>query len=265
MDGKPLHCFYPHHDHRCHHPSTEYSFPFTPLRSTSPSPTGCGCCCCFFFLGGSRWGERCIDRTGCTSEEAWEGYINPSSFCFSPRVHFHSLYPGLRVCWCLYQYPALPGLWFSPYDCKLRVNFHCWLRLGLQTSTVSPPILALRLSRQRLLPTWRSFELDSICSHFWWNTTISWHKHNIQSVEFRVQLRSTDVPVRPNFTCLLSFSRQPCSLMREPAVLSTTVRHKSMCLTDLSLVRAHSFYKNGNMEKRLVKMHPQLCVPTYPG
>lgn len=47
-------------------------------------------------------------------------------------------------------------------------------------------------------------------------------------------------------TCLLSFSRQACSLMREPAVLSTTVRHKSMCLTDLSLVRAHSFARQDN-------------------
>ena len=42
-------------------------------------------------------------------------------------------------------------------------------------------------------------------------------------------------------TCLLSFSLQPCSLIRDPVVRSTTVRQRSMCLTDLSLVRAHSY------------------------
>lgn len=45
-------------------------------------------------------------------------------------------------------------------------------------------------------------------------------------------------------TCLLSFSRQPCSFMREPGARSTTVRHKSMCFTDFSLVRAHSCNTN---------------------
>lgn len=54
------------------------------------------------------------------------------------------------------------------------------------------------------------------------------------------------------FTCLLSFSLQPCSLMREPAVLSTTVRHRSICFTDLSLVRAHSFIK---MDTRKILVH----------
>lgn len=58
-------------------------------------------------------------------------------------------------------------------------------------------------------------------------------------------------------TCLLSFSRQPCSLMREPAVLSTTVRHRSMCLTDLSLVRAHSL--NKSRSKTLAKGRLDLC------
>lgn len=33
---------------------------------------------CFFF----EVGERCIDVTGCTSEEEGEGSINPSSFVF---------------------------------------------------------------------------------------------------------------------------------------------------------------------------------------
>lgn len=136
--------------------------------------------------------------------------------------------------------PAPGGISSSPYDCRLRENFHCWLRLWLQTSTVSPPILALRLSRQRLLPTWRSLALDSICSHFWWPPMI--HRKKIKRMlVIRVQLCSA--PVLQTRTCLLSFSRQPCSLMREPAVLSTTVRHKSMCLTDLSLVRAHSLNK----------------------
>lgn len=199
-------CFDPRHDQHCHYPSTKYaSFLCTPLWSTSPSPTECRS---LFFLSRGEVGERCIDVTGSTSEEEREGSINPSSFVFSPRVCFHLFIWVSESVGISIQYWTLPRVWSAPYDCKLRVNFHCWLRLGLQTSTVSPPILALRLSRQRLLPTWRSFELDSICSHF----------------------------------CLLSFSRQPCSLMREPAVLSTTVRHKSMCLTDLSLVRAHSWF-----------------------
>lgn len=137
--------------------------------------------------------------------------------------------------------PSLPGMWSAPYDCKLRVNFHCWVRLGLQTSTVSPPILALRLSRQRLLPTWRSFELDSICSHFW--TTNNTMSQILNAVRF-LGINNNKVPrFQCVFTCLLSFSLQPCSLMREPAVLSTTVRHRSICFTDLSLVRAHSFTK----------------------
>lgn len=42
-------------------------------------------------------------------------------------------------------------------------------------------------------------------------------------------------------TCLLSFSRQPCSFIREPGARSTTVRHKSMCFTDFSFVKAHSW------------------------
>lgn len=46
---------------------------------------------------------------------------------------------------------------------------------------------------------------------------------------------------RVSLTCLLSFSLQPCSLIWDPAMRSTTVRHKSMCLTDLSLVKAHSW------------------------
>lgn len=104
-------------------------------------------------------GERCIDMTGCNSEEEEEeeeereGSINPSSLSFSSSL-FPSLYPGLKSpLVSLIQYPTRPRVRSAPYDCKLRVNFHCWLRLGLQTSTVRPPILALRLSRQRLLPT----------------------------------------------------------------------------------------------------------------
>lgn len=42
-------------------------------------------------------------------------------------------------------------------------------------------------------------------------------------------------------TCLLSFSRQPCSLMSDPGERSTTVRHRSMCFTDFSFVKAHSW------------------------
>lgn len=44
-----------------------------------------------------------------------------------------------------------------------------------------------------------------------------------------------------SLTCLLSFSLQPCSLIWVPAMRSTTVRHRSMCFTDLSLVKAHSW------------------------
>lgn len=123
------------------------------------------------------------------------------------------------------------------------------MRLGLHTSTVSPPILALRLSRQRLLPTWRSFELESICSHFW-------RRGNDKMIRRRKHTRCANVTEgRCVCTCLLSFSRQPCSLMREPAVLSTTVRHRSMCLTDLSLVRAHSLKKHP---------HVNITVSQYP-
>lgn len=57
------------------------------------------------------------------------------------------------------------------------------------------------------------------------------------------------------YTCLLSLSRQACSLMRELAVLSTTVRHKSMCLTDLSLVRAHSLSKKKKEKKKKVQSY----------
>lgn len=42
-------------------------------------------------------------------------------------------------------------------------------------------------------------------------------------------------------TCLVSFSRQPCSFTTEPGARSTTVRHKSMCFTDFSFVKAHSW------------------------
>lgn len=52
------------------------------------------------------------------------------------------------------------------YCCRLSVNFHCCDKEGLQISTVRPPFLAFRLSRQRLLPTCLSLELLSICSHF---------------------------------------------------------------------------------------------------
>lgn len=54
----------------------------------------------------------------------------------------------------------------SFYCCRLSVNFHCCDKEGLQISTVRPPFLAFRLSRQRLLPTCLSLELLSICSHF---------------------------------------------------------------------------------------------------
>ncbi len=124
------------------------------------------------------------------------------------------------------------GIGVSSYGCRLRVNFHCWVSDGLHTSTVRPPFRALRLSRHRLLPTCRSLELLSICSHFC--------NGNIM-----VKIGAAPLPPNPCFehsmlTCLLSFSLQPCSLICEPAVRSTTVRQRSMCLTDLSLVRAHS-------------------------
>jgi hypothetical protein len=57
----------------------------------------------------------------------------------------------------------------------------------------------------------------------------------------------------PERTCLLSFSRQPCSLTREPGDRSTTVRHKSMCFTDFSFVKAHSW----NTEPSTVMSHTQ--------
>lgn len=111
-------------------------------------------------------GESWIDRTRCTSERGtsvhfWSVPLKSMSIFIWPS----SFSVFLHI-------PNRGRTWTSPYDCRLRVNFHCWLRLWLQTSTVSPPILALRLSRQRLLPTWRSFELDSICSHFCWHTMI---------------------------------------------------------------------------------------------
>lgn len=52
------------------------------------------------------------------------------------------------------------------YCCRFSENFHCWDRDGPHTSTLRPPVLAMRLSRHRLLPTCRSLELPSICSHF---------------------------------------------------------------------------------------------------
>lgn len=52
------------------------------------------------------------------------------------------------------------------YCCRFSENFHCWDRAGPHTSTLRPPVLAVRLSRHRLLPTCRSLELPSICSHF---------------------------------------------------------------------------------------------------
>lgn len=51
------------------HPPNTVSFLLTHLWSTTPSPGGCGS---LFFLGGVRAGERCIDVTGCTSEEEEE-------------------------------------------------------------------------------------------------------------------------------------------------------------------------------------------------
>lgn len=54
----------------------------------------------------------------------------------------------------------------APYCCRLSENFHCWDSAGPHTSTLRPPFLAARLSRHRLLPTCRSLELPSICSHF---------------------------------------------------------------------------------------------------
>lgn len=153
------------------------AFVLTPLQSTGPSPSGLGSVCRRPELG-----ERRIDETDkSVTPGGGGGAIRiPSSIGFV--FHLESLHPSLffflclRVCWCLYLLSQVwAGAAYAPYDCRFRVNFHCWLRLGLHTSTVSPPILALRLSRQRLLPRWRSLELDSICSHF----------------------------------CLLSFSRQP--------------------------------------------------------
>lgn len=56
----------------------------------------------------------------------------------------------------------------------------------------------------------------------------------------------------PGPTCLLSFSRQPCNLMSDPGERSTTVRHRSMCFTDFSLVKAHSW------ERPQVRSTPQV-------
>lgn len=54
----------------------------------------------------------------------------------------------------------------ASYCCRLSENFHCCDRAGPHTSTLRPPLLAVRLSRHRLLPTCRNLELPSICSHF---------------------------------------------------------------------------------------------------
>lgn len=58
-------------------------------------------------------------------------------------------------------------------------------------------------------------------------------------------------------TCLLSFSRQPCSLTSEPGTRSTTVRHKSTCFTDFSLVRAHSCNADGGQRPAGVRSSRQ--------
>lgn len=201
LKQKPLHCFHPQHDHQCTFPPPYSEPPGHSIMGYKPLPYGHG----LSLEGGVMLGRGVyIWLAGHISEENEEKEQEESVYPLS--LYFSLSLISLLVSWSkihIFQELAAPH-----YDCKLRVNFHCWLRLGLQTSTVSPPILALRLSKQRLLPTWRSFELDSICSHF----------------------------------CLLSFSRQPCSLMRDPAVLSTTVKHRSMCFTDLSLVRAHSWF-----------------------
>lgn len=148
MDGKPLHRFYPHHDHHRHHPSTKYSqLPVYSIMVYKPLPQWVWL---FVIVGGVRAGERCIDVTGCRRSER-DPFIHQD--CLSPPVCSHLFTRVSESVGVSIQYPALPRVCSAPYDCKLRVNFHCWLRLGLQTSTVSPPILALRLSRQRLLPT----------------------------------------------------------------------------------------------------------------
>lgn len=56
-------------------------------------------------------------------------------------------------------------------------------------------------------------------------------------------------------TCLLSFSRQPCSLMRDPGERSTTVRHRSMCFTDFSFVKAHSWERQGEVHTSHHRSH----------
>ena len=134
-------------------------------------------------LRGGRVGEvqqRPIHRTDCTlcgggrgGRQRWPFLIFLESFGLLIHVS-ESLCVSIHC-------QSVPGVSGGPYDCRLRVNFHCWLRLGLQTSTVSPPIRALRLSRQRLLPTWRSFELDSICSHFWNGT-----QRDVMSLTFKI-------------------------------------------------------------------------------
>lgn len=80
----------------------------------------------------------------------------------------------------------------SFYCCRLSVNFHCCDKEGLQISTVRPPFLAFRLSRQRLLPTCLSLELLSICSHF------CKRKYSYWAGKSRERASSTSCPLKPS-------------------------------------------------------------------
>lgn len=124
---------------------------FAPSTSTTLSPRGETC----HFRERGEAGERAVHMAGCTSQEEEEEEEEIQIcielvFLLESSRHYRALRSLLMS---LSKFIVLPRVCSAPYDCKLRVNFHCWLRLGLQTSTVSPPILALRLSRQRLLPT----------------------------------------------------------------------------------------------------------------
>lgn len=79
LDGKPRPCFYPH-DHLCNHQVTK-SFPIYSTGVYKPLPQ-----CVFSSLWSVEEGERCIDRTSCTSGVQWEGYSNPF-LVFPSNVH----------------------------------------------------------------------------------------------------------------------------------------------------------------------------------
>lgn len=98
----------------------------------------------------------------------------------------------------------------ASYCCRLSENFHCCDRAGPHTSTLRPPLLAVRLSRHRLLPTCRSLELPSICSHFCnRESTGGWGMSLGQCSVCRLLL-GTHLLLPPSFSLFLSLSC-PCA------------------------------------------------------